>query len=60
MNLKDEIHMLRSYVGMSKHDYQNRSKLDIAIEDVLDRLEKQDKEILELKEYKYMYENLCK
>jgi hypothetical protein len=60
MNIDSKIHMLRSYARMSKNDGQGRSKVDIAIETILDRLEEQEKEILELKEYKYMYQDLCK
>ncbi len=46
MDIKNKIHMLKSYAGMSKHECY-RNKLDIAIEDVFEELDNKDKLINE-------------
>lgn len=47
MNIKEAIHMLKSYAGMTHKltDNQGRPKLDQAIDTVLNELEKKDKVI---------------
>lgn len=69
MDLKEAIKNLKEIIDLSKEAIENNDENTTAILDITDlkslaivlkALEQKDKEIEELKEYKYMYEGLCK